>query len=171
MLLVTRRKSFPHFRRKLVDRGIFLLLVGHPVLAFMGVLAGTGFYNAYRVGYITDAIAIAIIIGQWLASTLSQRSKQETAVAGRDEQVSSLWVDYNRNGVIPRQRTVGAKKRLRHNAAKPLQKQDLKRYARWRVPGMEDALRPVEMSRERRVRSSKRAPAHAALNLAGTLPP
>jgi len=75
LLLVTRRKSFPHFRRKLVDRGIFLLLVGHPVLAFMGVLAGTGFYNAYRVGYITDAIAIAIIIGPWLATTLSQRSR------------------------------------------------------------------------------------------------
>jgi len=75
LMLVTRRKSFAHFRRKLVDRGVFLLLIGHPILAFMGVLSGTGFYNAYRIGYITDAIAIAIIIGPWLASTLSQRSR------------------------------------------------------------------------------------------------
>jgi hypothetical protein len=46
--------------------------------------------------------------------------------------------------VIPRQRIVGAKKRVRRNAAKPLQKHDLKRYVLWRVRGMEDALRPAE---------------------------
>lgn len=72
---VARRSSFPHFRRKLVDRGVFLLLVGHAVLAFTGVLAGTGFSHAYRMGYITDAIGVAIIIGPWLVSTLQQRSR------------------------------------------------------------------------------------------------
>src|ERR1700693_4647069 len=67
--------SFPHFRRKLVDRGIFLLLVGHAVLAFTGVLAGTGFSYTYRIGYITDAIAVAIIIGPWLVVTLQRKTR------------------------------------------------------------------------------------------------
>jgi uncharacterized membrane protein len=72
-IFVTRRRSFAHFRRKLVDRGVFLLLIGHPVLAVTGVLAGTGFSRGYRVGYITDAIAVAIIIGPWLVRTSTQR--------------------------------------------------------------------------------------------------
>jgi uncharacterized membrane protein len=70
---VARRRSFPHFRRKLVDRGVFLLLVGHAVLASMVVLAGKSLSFAYRIEYITDAIAVAIIIGPWLASKLQQK--------------------------------------------------------------------------------------------------
>ena len=81
LILVTSRISFPHFRRKLVDRGVFLLLIGHTVLAFMGVLSGTGFARQYKVGYITDAIAIAIIVGPWLAFKLKQRSRLLLAAA------------------------------------------------------------------------------------------
>jgi uncharacterized membrane protein len=74
-MFVARRNSFPHFRRKLVDRGVFLLLVGHAVLAVTGVLAGTSFSYAYSIEYITDAIAVAVIIGPWLVGALPQKSR------------------------------------------------------------------------------------------------
>lgn len=72
---VARRSSFSHFRRKLLDRGVFLLLFGHALLAFTNVLAGQGFFYAYRVAYVTDAIAVAILIGPWLVSSFKQRSR------------------------------------------------------------------------------------------------
>jgi uncharacterized membrane protein len=72
---VARKVSFARFRRKLLDRGVFLLLVGHAVLASTGALAGKGFSYAYRIGYITDAIAIAILIGPWLVAALHPKSR------------------------------------------------------------------------------------------------
>jgi uncharacterized membrane protein len=74
-MFVARSKSFPHFRRKLVDRGVFLLLVGHTMLSLTGVLSGLSFSFAYSVEYITDAIAVAVIIGPWLVSALRQKSR------------------------------------------------------------------------------------------------
>jgi uncharacterized membrane protein len=75
-----RNRSFPHFRRKLVDRGVFLLLVGHPALALTGALAGQSFSIADSVEYITDAIAVAVIIGPWLVTALRPRSRIILAV-------------------------------------------------------------------------------------------
>jgi uncharacterized membrane protein len=74
-MFVARSRSFPHFRRKLVDRGVFLLLIGHPTLALTGFLAGQSFALAISIEYITDAIAVAVIIGPWLVSALRQRSR------------------------------------------------------------------------------------------------
>lgn len=74
-LAVTQRSSFPQFRRKLLDRGLFLLLAGHFVLALSGFGTGTGFVQAYRVEYITDAIGFAILVGPWLVATLAARSR------------------------------------------------------------------------------------------------
>ncbi len=70
-----RSKSFPHFRRKLIDRGVFLLLVGHPALALTGALSGQSFAIADSVEYITDAIAIAVIVGPWLVTTVRPKSR------------------------------------------------------------------------------------------------
>ena len=74
-MFLARSRSFPHFRRKLVDRGVFLLLIGHPTLALTGFLAGRGLGLAISVEYITDAVAVAVIIGPWLVSALRQRSR------------------------------------------------------------------------------------------------
>jgi uncharacterized membrane protein len=74
-MFVVRSRSFLHFRRKLVDRGVFLLLIGHPILALTGFLAGQSFALAGSIEYITDAIAVAVIIGPWLVSALRQRSR------------------------------------------------------------------------------------------------
>jgi uncharacterized membrane protein len=74
-LAVTRGSSFAHLRRKLIDRGLFLLLFGHLVLALSGLVTGKSFVHAYRVEYITDAIGFAILIGPWLVTRLSGRSR------------------------------------------------------------------------------------------------
>lgn len=70
-LAVTRRSTFSNFRRKLIDRGLFLLLPGHVILAVLGA----GFVHAYKVEYITDAIGFAILFGPWLVTTLAARSR------------------------------------------------------------------------------------------------
>ena len=72
---ITRKSSFVHLRRKLIDRGLFLLLVGHLVLSLSGLIAGQRFLYAYRIGYITDAIGFAILIGPWLVATFSGRAR------------------------------------------------------------------------------------------------
>lgn len=79
-MFVARSRSFPHFRRKLVDRGVFLLLIGHPTLALTGFLAGRSFALTNSIEYITDAIAVAVIIGPWLVSALRQRARISLAV-------------------------------------------------------------------------------------------
>lgn len=72
-LWVTRRSFFPHLRRRLVDRGLFLLLIGHVVLASSGFFAKFGIVQALTRSYITDAIAIAVIVGPWLITRLTIR--------------------------------------------------------------------------------------------------
>lgn len=79
-LSVTRRTSFGKLRRKLIDRGLFLLLVGHLILALSGLITGKGFDRAYRVEYITDAIGFAILIGPWLVATLPGKTRLLLAV-------------------------------------------------------------------------------------------
>jgi len=81
-LAVTRASSFPDLRRKLIDRGLFLLLVGHFLLALAGFVAGSGFVHSDHVEYITDAIAFAILFGPWLVETLRGRSRMGLATAG-----------------------------------------------------------------------------------------
>jgi uncharacterized membrane protein len=75
-LAVTRRSSFSDFRRKLIDRGLFLLLAGHVILA----VSGARFVRGYKVEYITDAIGFAILIGPWLVTKLAARSRVLLAV-------------------------------------------------------------------------------------------
>lgn len=53
--------GMPALRRKLIDRGLFLLLVGHVIQAPVYV-AGT-MSDGLRILFITDVIALAIIIG------------------------------------------------------------------------------------------------------------
>ena len=74
-LAITRKKSFTSLQRKLFDRGLFLLLVGHVILALSGVLTGRGFLTAYKVGYITDAIGFAVLLGPWLVTALQPGSR------------------------------------------------------------------------------------------------
>lgn len=70
-LAVTNRGEFPHLRRKLLDRGIFLLVVVHAILTLATPSGRMDPVAAYRASFITDALAIAIMVGPWLVSAIS----------------------------------------------------------------------------------------------------
>jgi uncharacterized membrane protein len=74
-LAVTRSKSFAQLRYKLIDRGLFLLIVGHAILALSGALAGSGFVHAYQVGYITDVVGFAVVVGPWVVTLLKPKPR------------------------------------------------------------------------------------------------
>ncbi len=69
-LFVTRPEKFGDLRNKLIDRGVFLLVIGHLALVLTQGGRVANFGHAYRTSYITDAIAIAIIIGPTLVGSL-----------------------------------------------------------------------------------------------------
>ena len=80
-LSVTRSDYFDYFRRRLLDRGVFLLLVGHPILASSGLFTSEGIVETLKRGYITDVIAVAIIIGPTMVAKLRPRSRLLIAAA------------------------------------------------------------------------------------------
>ncbi len=76
MLASTR--SATHFisvRDKLVDRGLFLLLVAHPLIALAHLSLDMGHFALLRWGFITDAIGVSLIAGPLLVTRLSSRSR------------------------------------------------------------------------------------------------
>lgn len=105
-LAVTRSSTFPDFRRKLVDRGLFLLLAGHLILA----VSGAGFVHSYEVEYITDAIGFAILFGPWLVTTLAGRSRLMLAatIFAFDWCAILFWVPSNVIPALAKQYLVGA---------------------------------------------------------------
>lgn len=54
--------DLPHLRIRLLDRGVFLLVVGHLVLA-ASQLRRSSLSQALSVSFLTDALAVAIIVG------------------------------------------------------------------------------------------------------------
>jgi uncharacterized membrane protein len=105
-LSVTCRSSFPDLRRKLVDRGLFLLLAGHLILAG----TGKGFVHAYTVEYITDAIGFAVLFGPWLVATLAARSRLLLAatILALDWCAILLWAPSDGIPALAKQFLVGA---------------------------------------------------------------
>ncbi len=79
-LAMTRSESFDHLRLKLIDRGLFLLIVGHAILAFSGVFAGRGFAYALKIGYITDVVGFAVIVGPSLIASVRPKVRLILAV-------------------------------------------------------------------------------------------
>jgi uncharacterized membrane protein len=66
----TNPVGFRILRIKLFDRGLFLLLAGHVLLAIAVTNASSGFAGAYRVSFITDAIAVSIMVAPWLITAI-----------------------------------------------------------------------------------------------------
>lgn len=71
--------AFLDLRIKLVDRGVFLLVVGHTLLALTQTQSLADFPRAFRTSFITDAIGVAVIVGPWLINAL--RAPARIAVA------------------------------------------------------------------------------------------
>ncbi|HEX4682840.1 MAG TPA: heparan-alpha-glucosaminide N-acetyltransferase domain-containing protein [Gemmatimonadaceae bacterium] len=84
---------FPQIRHHLVDRGVFLLVAGHFVLAVATLRHFHDLWAAYTTGYITDVIGLALIAGPPLARELSPRNRAALAVAlfGTSWIVSTTW--------------------------------------------------------------------------------
>lgn len=74
-LSVTRSSSFRSLQQKLVDRGLFLLIVGHTILAASGIFAGRSLAHAFKIGYITDVVGFAVVFGPWLVTALKPAAR------------------------------------------------------------------------------------------------
>ena len=81
VLAVVQAKSFDALERKLRDRAAFLLVVAHPVLAAASMLRGTSWHASLTNCYVTDAIAIALIVGPRLAARTSAATRLLIAAA------------------------------------------------------------------------------------------
>jgi uncharacterized membrane protein len=79
--------GMPELRRKLIDRGLFLLLIGHiiqvPVYAPSGKMG-----DGVHLLFITDVIGLAIIIGP----TLMMRTAPITRLLGGAALITSNWL-------------------------------------------------------------------------------
>lgn len=73
MLSVTRADAFPRIRVTLADRGLFLLLVGHPLIVISYLPSYPTLSQALWRGFITDVIAVSIIFGPWIVAHVSSR--------------------------------------------------------------------------------------------------
>ena len=67
--------GMPALRRKLIDRGLFLLLVGHCLLSVPAYVQFHHTPQALQFEMITDAIGVAIIIGPSLLMWISARGR------------------------------------------------------------------------------------------------
>ena len=74
----TRPADFAAFRIKLLDRGLFLLTVGHCVM----VGAHLARVPTLRWLLITDAIGVSVIVGPWLVSRVQPAHRLVIAVSG-----------------------------------------------------------------------------------------
>jgi uncharacterized membrane protein len=80
-LAVTDPSGFPALRIKLVDRGVFILVIGHFLLVLTEGPTFASFGHAYTTSFITDAIAVAIIVGPWLLGAFSSRTRIGLAIS------------------------------------------------------------------------------------------
>lgn len=68
------KERFADTRDALIDRGLFLLLVGHPLL--MGAfLLRSSFADTWRVLFITDTLGVCLIVGSLLITSLGVRAR------------------------------------------------------------------------------------------------
>ena len=74
-LAALRPESFERLRWKLIDRGVFMLTIGHLIILVGYIPYAGGIGHAIRYAQITDAIAVAIIVGPWLITRLSARAR------------------------------------------------------------------------------------------------
>jgi hypothetical protein len=82
--ILASTRTAAHFapvRDKLVDRGLFLLVIAHPVILIAHLSFDMGHLAWLRWGFITDAIGIALIIGPAIVTRLSWRARLLLAAA------------------------------------------------------------------------------------------
>jgi len=71
----TQADRFGKTAMRMVDRGLFLGIVGHAILNLEVLPGVTGFRHGIRWVFMTDVIALCIIIGPWIVRRLSARRR------------------------------------------------------------------------------------------------
>jgi len=74
-LYASAPEGFPAFRRKLIDRGVFLLVPGHILIAVAHVRFSGGVRHSLEWLFMTDAIGVCIIIGPLLVDRVKTRGR------------------------------------------------------------------------------------------------
>ena len=67
--------SYSTFRLKLIDRGLFLLIIGHLLCGIAHAWLVGGVIRGLQIGFITDAIGISIILGPLVVARLQIRPR------------------------------------------------------------------------------------------------
>jgi hypothetical protein len=83
-LAVLYAKSADWFKRtrdKLIDRALFLLLVCHPVIVGAYLMKVPTWHDALRVVFITDTVAVCLIVGVLAMPRLASRPRAALGVA------------------------------------------------------------------------------------------
>jgi len=66
-----KKDDVPGFQRKFIDRGFFLLTIGHFLIMLAHVRLSGNIADAFRWGFITDAIGVSMICGALLVPVIS----------------------------------------------------------------------------------------------------
>ena len=75
MLYEMRRADFGRLRLTLLDRGLFLLTAGHALIMLSTIPRQGSLSSAAQLGFITDAIAVALLIGPTLVHRIGPRAR------------------------------------------------------------------------------------------------
>lgn len=73
LLYETRRERFQHYRMLLADRALFMLTVGHLLIMVASAPRLESLSETLRRGFITDALAVALLLGPTLVAHVSRR--------------------------------------------------------------------------------------------------
>ncbi|HKG94508.1 MAG TPA: heparan-alpha-glucosaminide N-acetyltransferase domain-containing protein [Gemmatimonadaceae bacterium] len=81
LLYFSRPARFARTRLSLADKGLFMLLVGHWLIALACVPREGSWEKALRLGFMTDAIGVAVLVGPQLVSRLGMRARLALSAA------------------------------------------------------------------------------------------
>ena len=80
LLYETRRASFRQHRMLLADRALFMLTVGHILIMVACAPRMESLSETLQRGYITDALAVALLLGPTLVAHMSRRARSILAL-------------------------------------------------------------------------------------------
>ena len=75
LLYETRRGRFDQHRLLLADRALFMLTVGHILIMVANMPRAESLSEALQRGFITDALAVALLLGPTLVARVSRRAR------------------------------------------------------------------------------------------------
>jgi hypothetical protein len=76
-----RAQRFAELRGRLIDRGLFLLLVAHPLILIGELPRTAGWHNLLHISVITDVLGIAMLLGPALVTRIGPWGRLGLAVA------------------------------------------------------------------------------------------